>query len=685
MTPALAARRIAALRREIRRHDRLYYVEARPEISDAEYDALVRELQALERRHPHLVTPASPTQRVAGAAARAFQPVEHRVAMLSLESVTSADAVRDWEGRARRALGARSIAYVCEPKIDGLGVALLYRRGRLVRGATRGDGRIGEDVTANLRTIGGVPAILRGPLAKLAEAEIRGEVFMPRTAFARLNRVLEERGEGTFANPRNAAAGAVRQKDPAITARRPLAFVPYHLSYARGPRPASHGRALRALRAAGFRTNPRTRRYRDIQAALAYGERLGRERQRLEYEADGVVIKVDAIDQQARLGATGHHPRWAIALKFAARQATTKIRAIGVQVGKTGALTPVARLDPVSLGGVVIQSVSLHNEDEIRRKDIRVGDTILIERAGDVIPYVVQVIRSKRPRSSRPFRFPSRCPTCRGLALRPEGEAHWRCLSAACPAQLKERLRHFGSRRAMDIEHLGEATVDQLVDRGLVQDFADLYRLTPAGAARLEGFAETSAANLVRAIQASRTRGLARLLHALGIRLVGEHVARVLAARYGSLDRLMGASAEALGAIPGVGPAIAESVVKFFGAGGNRRLIERLRAAGVETSEPRTRPGNGPLATQRFVLTGTLRRFTREQARARIEALGGRVVDSVSPRTSYLVVGEGPGTKLATARRLGVRTLDETEFSRLLEQSRVPYLSTAPQGVMRSM
>jgi DNA ligase (NAD+) len=662
MTRAEAARRVESLRREIRRHDELYYVEARPEISDAEYDALVRELAALESQFPDLVTPDSPTQRVGGEAARAFQPVEHRIAMLSLESVPSTADVRSWEGRVRRGLGGRRATYVCEPKVDGLGVALLYRRGRLVRGATRGDGRVGEDVTANLRTIRSVPGVLKGTLADLDEVEVRGEVFMPRAAFARLNRALEERGEPTFANPRNAAAGSVRQKDPTVTARRPLELVAYHVSYASDGGIDTHWQALAALAAAGFWTNPRNRRCPDLDAVLACCERLERERDELDFEADGVVIKVDALDQQERLGATGHHPRWAIALKFAARQATTVVRAIAVQVGKTGVLTPVARLDPVPVGGVVIQSVSLHNEDEIRRKDVRVGDTVLIERAGDVIPYVVQVVRSGRPRRSRPFRFPRRCPACGGLTLRPEGEAYWRCLNAACPAQLKERLRHFGSRRAMDIEHLGEATIDQLVDRGLVGDFADLYRLTPAQVVRLEGFAARSARNLVDAIRASRTRGLARLLHALGIRLVGEHVSRLLAAHYTSLAGLMRAPAAELSAVAGVGPAIAESVVKFFADAGNRRVVERLRAAGVATTEPRAVRAPGPLAGQTFVLTGSLGRLTREEARARIEARGGRVTDTVSRKTDYLIVGAAPGRKLDLARRQGVATLGEAEF-----------------------
>ncbi|HSE03088.1 MAG TPA: NAD-dependent DNA ligase LigA, partial [Methylomirabilota bacterium] len=518
---AAAGRRIARLRAEIARHDRLYYQQARPEISDAQYDALVRELRRLEARFPDLVTPGSPTQRVAGAPAGPFRRVEHRVAMLSLESVVGAAEVRAFEARVRRALPGVAPGWVVEPKVDGLGVALLYHRGRLVRGATRGDGRVGEDVTGNLRTIASIPAVLRGPLRTLEEIEVRGEVFMPRTSFARLNRALADRGEPTFANPRNAAAGSVRQKDATVTARRPLAMFAYHVSHAPGLDLESQWRALATLTAAGFRVNPRNRRVRDIGAALAYAARLEAGRDRLEYEADGIVVKVDALSHQARLGATGHHPRWAIALKFAARQATTVIRRIGVQVGKSGVLTPVARLDPVEVGGVVIRNVSLHNEDEIRRKDVRAGDTVLVERAGDVIPYVVQVVAARRPRGSRPFRFPRRCPACGALTLRAPGEAYWRCVGSACPAQLRERLRYFASRPAMNIAGLGDATIAQLVDRGLVHDVADLYRLTAAQAGRLEGFGRRSAANLVGAVAASRGRGLARVLTGLGIRLVG--------------------------------------------------------------------------------------------------------------------------------------------------------------------
>jgi DNA ligase (NAD+) len=667
---AAAARRAAWLRAAIARHDRLYYQQARPEISDAEYDALGRELRRLEARFPDLVTAGSPTRRVPGTPAGPFPRVEHRVAMLSLDSVAGAEEVRAFEAQVRRALPGVTVGWVTEPKVDGLGIALLYRRGRLVRGATRGDGRVGEDVTPNLRTIASVPARLRGPLGALAELEVRGEVFMPRAAFARLNRRLAERGEATFANPRNAAAGSVRQKDPAVTAERPLEMFAYQLSYAPGLEVKTQWQALAALAAAGFHTNPRNRRVRDIEGGLAHGRRLQAARDRLEYEADGVVIKVDALPQQERLGATGHHPRWAIALKFPARQATTVIRGIDVQVGRSGVLTPVARLAPVRVGGVVIRNVSLHNEDEVRRKDVRVGDTVLIERAGDVIPYVVQVVRSRRPRGGRAFRFPRRCPACGGRAVRAEGEAYWRCVGSACPAQLRQRLRHFASRRAMDIEHLGDATIAELVGGGLVRDLADLYRLTSRQAAGLEGFGRKSADNLVRAIAASRGRGLARVLNGLGIRLVGEHVARLLAARYGSLDRLAAAPVEELAAIPGVGATIADSVASFFADAGNRRTIRRLAAAGVSMTEPRMPTTARPLSGKTFVVTGALTALTRDEAVDRLARLGARVTGSVSPRTDYVVVGERPGAKLEAARRLGIPTLGEREFIAMVRSSR---------------
>jgi len=668
MTQADAAQRVSELREQIHHHDYLYYVESRPEVSDAEYDALMRELKALEAEFPDLIAPDSPTQRVAGAPVDAFQPVEHRLAMLSLDNATSAEDLREFEARIGRIMPGQRFTYVCEPKIDGLGVALLYARGRFVRGATRGDGRVGEDITANLKTIRSLPMLLRGPLAKVEDLEVRGEVFMPRAEFEQLNRGLEDAGEATFANPRNAAAGAVRQKDPAVSARRPLDAFLYHVSWSPGLTFTSHWEALEALRAAGFRTNPRSSRSESIDEVIAACTALETARDSLGYDADGVVVKVDTLDVQRRLGSTTHHPRWAIAFKFAARQATTVVQAIEVNVGKTGALTPVAKLTPVPLAGVVISNVSLHNEDELRRKDVRVGDTVLIERAGDVIPYVVQVVVSKRPPEALPFTFPERCPACGGVAFRPPGEAYWRCMNTACPAQLKERLRHFGSRRAMDIEHLGEAVVEQLVDRGLVKDFADLYRLTVPQVAELERLADKSAQNLVDAIDKSKSRGLSRLLNALGIRMVGERVARLLATRFGTLERLLAASEATLSETRGIGPIIAASVRTFLDDESNRRVLDDLGRLGIDLTEkdvaaeaPQT------VAGKTFVITGVLSTLSREEARHLVESHGGRATSSVTRKTSFVVVGESPGSKADDAQRLGVRILDEAAFLALIE------------------
>jgi DNA ligase (NAD+) len=679
MHRADAQQRLAELREQIHRHDYLYHVEARPEIADAEYDALVRELAALEAEFPELVTPDSPTQRVGGTPVDVFRPVEHRLAMLSLDNATTPDQLREFEARVGRIMPGAAFTYVCEPKIDGLGVALLYERGRFVRGATRGDGRVGEDVTANLRTIRSIPLALRGRLAKAAELEVRGEVYMPRADFEALNRGLEEAGEDTFANPRNAAAGAVRQKDPRITARRPLDICVYHLSRADQLGLTTYWESIQVLREAGFKTSPRTERCASIDAVIDYCARLERARDSLGYDADGAVVKVDSLELQRHLGSTTHHPRWAMAFKFAARQATTTVEGIEVGVGKTGILTPVAKLTPVELAGVTIRNVSLHNEDEIRRKDVRVGDTVLLERAGDVIPYVIQVVLSKRPPGAVPFRFPSTCPKCGGLAFRPEGEAYWRCMNSACPAQLKERLRHFASRRAMDIEGLGEAHVEQLVDRGLVKDFADLYHLTLEQVAELERFADKSASNLIEAIAASRTRGLARLLNALGIRLVGERVAQLLATRFGSLERLAAAAAEELAEVHGIGGEIASSVATYFADPTNRALTERLAAAGVLTHEEGATEQPRPLAGKTFVLTGTLPTLTREEARELISRLGGRVTGSVSRKTDYVVAGHSPGSKVDDARRLGVALLDESGLLAMTrQQNAVKVLSETP-------
>jgi len=661
-----AAARVETLRREIRRHDELYHAQDRPEIADAEYDALKRELVALEEAHPELVTADSPTRTVGARRSEAFAPVEHRGAMLSLDNAMSVDDLREFEARLRRALPGASFQFVCEPKIDGLGVALLYGRGRFVRGATRGDGRIGEDVTHTLATLAQIPKRLHGPLAGVAELEVRGEVYMPLAAFRKHNAALVEAGEEPFANPRNAAAGAVRQKDPAITASRPLAIFLYHVSEAAGARPGSHWDTLEALRASGFPVNPESKRCENLDAVIAYCAELEARRDGLDYEADGVVVKVDDLEQQRRLGATSHHPRWAIAVKFAARQATTRVLAIEVNVGKSGALTPGASLEPVQLAGVTVRSVSLHNEDEVRRKDVRVGDTVLIERAGDVIPYLVRVIEEKRPAGTEPFRMPDRCPVCGGAAVRAEGESVWRCTNSACPAQLKERLFHFGSRRAMDIEHLGEGVIAQLVDSGRVTDFAGLYSLTVDELAALNRLAKKSASNLHEAIQKSKDRGLSRLLNALGIRMIGERAAQLLASRFGTMERLQAATAEEINDIHGIGPEIARAVRTFFDEPRNQETIRHLAEAGVLMREEGHTEGPRPLDGKTVVLTGSLRTLSRDQAKDLVLRLGGRVTGSVSKKTDYVVVGEEAGSKADDAKRLKVPTLDEQGFLALV-------------------
>jgi DNA ligase (NAD+) len=664
-----AAARIEVLREAIHRHNYLYYVENRPEIADAEYDRLMRELRELEEAHPELIAPDSPTQVVGARVGAAFAPVEHLVAMLSLDNATSPDDLREFESRIHRALPQAKLDFVCEPKIDGLGVALLYERGRFTRGATRGDGRVGEDITQNLRTIKAIPPVLHGPLKDAKRLEVRGEVYMPREAFARLNARLEEAGETTFANPRNAAAGAVRQKDPGITATRPLEILLYHVSVLEPPLFDSHWERLQALGKSGFPTNPRSERCADIDAVTAYCGRLEAERDALDYDADGAVVKVNDLEQQRRLGATAHHPRWAIAYKFAARQATTRVLGISINVGKTGALTPAAKLEPVELAGVTVSNVGLHNEDEVRRKDVRVGDTVLIERAGDVIPYLVQVVASKRPDGTRPFEMPRECPACGAPAERPEGEAIWRCTNVACPAQLKERLFHWGGRRTMDIEHLGEVVINQLVDREMVKDFGDLYGLDVEQLAGLERLAKKSAANLVDAIQASKGRGLSRVLNGLGIRMVGERAAQLLAARFGSMERLEKATAEEIGEIPGIGPKIAQSVARFFHEERNRRTIRHLREAGLDLTEKGASDTPGPLTGKILVLTGGLRGLTRDEAKDAILRLGGRVTGTVSKKTDYVIVGEDAGSKAEDAKRLKVTMLDEAQFLSLIGRS----------------
>jgi DNA ligase (NAD+) len=660
--PQAIRKRVDELRSEIARHDHLYYVLDRPEVTDAEYDALTRELRELEARHPEVVTPDSPTQRVAGQVSDAFATVEHLAPMLSLENATSEPDLREFEARIKRALPGVAFTYVCEPKVDGLGVALLYENGVFTRGATRGDGRFGEDVTPNLRTIRSIPLRLGGTLASGRRAEIRGEVYMGHRAFERLNRDLEAQGESPFANPRNAAAGGVRQKDPGVTARRDLRIFVYQLSHAEPFAFESHSQVLRALGESGLATNPRGQACATLDDVWRYCQALEAERDRLGYDADGVVVKVDSLGQQRRLGATAHHPRWAVAYKFPAQEATTRIVTIDVNVGRTGALTPAARLEPVRIAGATISRATLHNADEIERLDVRVGDTVVVERAGDVIPHIVKVLLDRRPPDSLPFAFPDRCPVCGSSASRPDGEVVVRCTNAACPAQLKESLLHFGSRGAMDIEHLGEAVVEQVVERGLVRDFGDLYRLTVAQVAGLERLAEKSATNLVNAIAGSRARGLARVLYALGIRFVGERAARLLADHFGAIDRVAAASAKEIAEIHGIGPRIAESVRLFFDQPANQKVVDHLREVGVVLEEAARPTGPKPLAGKTFVLTGALDAMSRDDAKTRIARLGGRVASAVSRKTDYVVAGAEAGSKLDDAKRLGVTVLDEPAF-----------------------
>ena len=653
--PAAARKRVDELRKLIARHDHLYYALDRPEVSDAEYDALMRELRALEASHPDLITPESPTQRVSGQVSDAFATVEHLAPMLSLENATSEADLREFEARIKRALPGVEFSYVCEPKVDGLGVALLYEDGAFKRGATRGDGRLGEDVTPNLRTLRSIPLRLTGRLAACRRVEVRGEVYMSHAAFERLNRELEAQGETPFSNPRNSAAGAVRQKDPGMTARRDLRIFLYQLSVA-DPFPFdTQSAVLAAFQESGLSTNPRSAPCPTLDDVWRHCQKLEAERDRLGYDADGVVVKVDSLVQQRRLGTTAHHPRWAIAYKFPAQQATTRLLAIDINVGRTGALTPTGRLEPVRIAGATISRTTLHNADEIERLDVRVGDTVVVERAGDVIPHIVKVLTDHRPPDTPAFVFPDRCPVCGSSASRPEGEVVVRCTNAACPAQLKESLLHYGSRGAMDIEHLGEAVVEQLVDRGLVRDFGDLYGLTVTQLAELERLAEKSATNLVNAIAGSRTRGLARVLYALGIRFVGERAAGLLAEHFGGIDLVATASVDEIAEIHGIGPRIAESVRLFFDQPANQKAVAHLREVGVVLEETARPVGPKPLAGKTFVLTGALDQMSRDEAKARIARLGGRVSSSVSRKTDYVVAGAEAGSKLEDAKRLGVK------------------------------
>jgi DNA ligase (NAD+) len=667
MTPQPDEARARALRAQIDEANYRYHVLDDPQLADVDYDALLRELIDLEERRPDLRTADSPTQRVGSTAASGFAPYPHVRPMLSLGNAFDEDELRAFDARVCKLAGVNRVAYACELKIDGLAISLHYERGSFVAGGTRGDGSVGEDVTPNLRTIRGLPLALRGDSVP-ERIDVRGEAYIKKSDFARLNAARDAAGQPVFANPRNAASGGIRQLDPRLTAARRLSFFAYATGEIAGAKlPATQTELLAYLRTLGFPVNPNAAAVGSVDEMLAFVERWERERDGLDYEIDGIVIKVDDLALQTKLGFTGKDPRWAIAYKFRAREAQTKLLDIEVNVGRTGTLNPFAILEPVQIGGVTVKQATLHNEDDIRRKDIRIGDTVIVRRAGDVIPQVVGPILALRTGDPPEYRLPARCPVCASDVDHPDGEVMARCTNAACPAQQHERVRHFASRGAMDIDGLGDVLAFSLVDNGLVHDVSDLYHLDPAQLATIERMGEKTIENLLAAIDASKNRGLARLLNGLGIRMVGAQNAQILAGDFGSIEALMAASEAELVQSEGVGEQIARSVALFFAQEPNRAMIARLVAAGVDTTAPkRERAAAGALAGKTLVLTGTLPSLTREAATELIVAAGGKVSGSISKKTAYLIAGEEAGSKLAKAESLGVPVLDETGLYALL-------------------
>ncbi|MEX0991470.1 MAG: NAD-dependent DNA ligase LigA [Actinomycetota bacterium] len=666
-TRAEAKLRVEELRDQINRHQYRYYVLDQPEVADAEYDELFRELEALEAGYPELVTPDSPTQRVGGVPPELFAPVDHRAPMLSLDNAFSSEELLAWGERVRKSVGDEA-RYSCELKIDGVAVALSYQEGRLVQAATRGDGRVGEDITANARTIRTVPQkLLAADPPGLIE--VRGEVYFPSAAFEGLNRDLTERGEKAFANPRNAAAGSLRQKDPKITASRPLSLWCHSFGYAEGVSFDSHSGFLAWCAGAGLPVQPTSEVQDSLAGVQGYTSRWEEQRHSVDWEIDGVVVKVDQVAAQQELGATSKAPRWAIAVKFPPEERTTVLRTIDVHVGRTGKVTPFAWLEPVFVGGVTVTTATLHNEDEVRRKDVRAGDTVIVRRAGDVIPEVVGPITSKRKKSARRWKMPATCPACGTALVRDEGAADYRCPNRrGCPMQGEEALFHFASRGAMDIEGLGFKTLTALRDRGLLEDVGDIYTLTAEQLAGLPGFKERSIANLLGAIDGSKDRPLWRLLVGLNIRHVGEHVAQVLARAFPSMDLLAAAGLEELEAVPEIGPEIAASAYEWFREDENAAVLAKLREAGLRFEDPVSEQPDldGPLAGVTVVLTGGLSGLSRDEAKERAERAGARVASSVSKKTDLVVAGENPGSKYDTAVELGVEVVDEAEFLRRL-------------------
>ena len=663
------ANEIEKLRNEIRRHEDLYYVLDSPEISDREYDQLLEKLQQLEQDHPDLVTPDSPTQRVGGRPAEGFAEVVHRLPMLSLDNSYNIDELRAFDERCQKLADGRPLEYVAELKIDGLSLSLQYVNNVLARGVTRGDGRIGEEVTQNARTIRSVPLRVKSEAKAIdGEIEVRGEVFIPLDVFQKTNAEREEQGEPRFANPRNAAAGAIRQLDSKLVARRKLDMFAYDL-LVNGRKPfATHWESLNWLAAAGFRVNPNKELCKSIDQVIDFANEKEKLREELGYEIDGLVVKVNSTALQDDFGATAKAPRWAIAYKYPARQASTQVLSIVVQVGRTGALTPVANLEPVFLAGTTVSRATLHNEDEIKRLGLKIGDWVMIEKSGEIIPKVLNVIKSKRTGKEKSFKPPTHCPVCGGEISRVEGEVVARCVAADCAAQLMGRLLHFASRRAMRIEGLGEVLVVQLVEAKLVKDVGDLYSLTLEQVSGLPRMAKKSATNLLEQIEASKSRDLGQLIYALGLRHVGERTAGILAHHFGSLEKLAKATTEELDEIPEIGLTVAQSVRDWFDDDGNRELCDRLRGVGVKTELEKTSANelDERFAGKQFVLTGKMEGFTRDEARALIEARGGRVNSSVSKKTDYVIAGEEAGSKLDKATELGVTVMDEAGFKKLM-------------------
>jgi DNA ligase (NAD+) len=666
--PGQVANRVRDLREQIHYHNFRYYVMDDPIISDAEFDRLLQELLRLEEEYPELVTPDSPTQRIGAAPLEKFETVPHRLPMLSLENAFSEAEAREFDERLKRFLRTtQEFDYVVEPKMDGCAVELVYENGRLTIGSTRGDGYRGENVTQNLRTIHTIPLQLLTREEPAPEIlEVRGEVYMDIEEFKKLNGERLARGEPPFANPRNAAAGSLRQLDPKITAARPLFIYCYGVGEVRGRTFATQWDTLQTLKKWGIRVNPLIDQCRGIDAAIAYHHRLEHQRHALSYETDGVVIKVDSMALQERLGTKTRSPRWALAYKFAATQATTRVKDIVVNVGRTGAVTPMAVMEPVEVGGVTVSRATLHNEDEVARKDVRVGDWVLVQRAGDVIPEVVKVITERRTGEEQAFKMPSHCPVCGTPLVRPRGEAVTRCPNPDCLGALRRSILHFAGKGAMDIDGLGEKIIDQLLEVGLIKKVSDLYRLTEEDLIPLERFAEKSATNLISAIQNSRKVTLARFIYALGIRYVGEATAQLLAQHFGNLEELAETEEEALLRVEGIGPQVARGIREYFQHPGNQELLRALKDLGVKPLPPE-RPTAAPLAGKTFVFTGGLEHFSREEAKALVTAKGGKVSSSVSAKTDYIVAGADPGSKYAKAKELGLAILDEQAFRELLK------------------